>query len=65
MGWLVGQKVKHLNMGKHKILANLLLSLTFAQMEGWKLEQLEVEGHEPIEGKLRMEINLNYWPLYQ
>jgi hypothetical protein len=52
-------------MGKHKILANLLLSLTFAQMEGWKLEQLEVEGHEPIEGKLRMEINLNYWPLYQ
>ncbi len=52
-------------MGEHKILANLLLSLTFALMEGWKLEQLEVEGHEPIESKLRMEINLNYWPLYQ
>jgi hypothetical protein len=49
-------------MGLHKILADLLLSLTFAQMEGCKLEQLEVEGHEPTKGKPIMEIDLNHWP---
>jgi hypothetical protein len=59
MGWLIAQKVKHSNMGLHKILADLLLSLTFVQMEGCKLEQLEVKGHEPTEGKPRMEIDLN------
>jgi hypothetical protein len=26
---------------------NLFFSLTAIQMEGWKLKQLEVEGHKP------------------
>ncbi len=26
---------------------NMFLSLTITQMEGWKFEQLEVEGQEP------------------
>jgi hypothetical protein len=55
-------EVKHSNMGLHKILVDLLLSLTFAEMEGCKLEQLKIKGHEPTEGKPRVEIDLNYWP---
>ncbi len=33
--------------------------LIVAQMVGWKLEQLEVEGHKPTQGELKMEVNLN------